>query len=317
MPLGFNNADSPYYSEAERTFDSPQNWTVNGVNTLSLQVRGYPAVTTTAVTETGGKMTLTGDGSDIWNASDDFTYAYKSLSGDATIVARVVSNGTGTNTWTKGGVMIRDSVDGGSMFADMVITAGGGNGGAFQNRATTGLNMGANDATSNTNSAAVIAPPYWVKLERIGDTLSGYVSSDGNSWTIIGSTDVVMSDPVYIGLCVTSGASGAPRTFEFESIKTTGSVTGSWQGAVIASPRYNSAQNLYVALQDSAGKVAVVPDATAVNSATWVEVKMPLSSFTGVSASKIKKIFIGVGSRTSPAADGTGMLYIDDIRVIK
>jgi hypothetical protein len=35
-----------------------------------------------AVTETGGKMTLTGDGTDIWNASDDFIYAYKSLNGD-------------------------------------------------------------------------------------------------------------------------------------------------------------------------------------------------------------------------------------------
>jgi hypothetical protein len=317
MPLAYNNADSPYYSETSRTFDSPQNWTLNGMNTLSLQVRGYPAVTTTAVTETGGKMTLTGDGSDIWNASDDFTYAYKSLNGDATIVARVVSNGTGTNTWTKGGVMIRDSLDGNSMFADMVITAGGGNGGAFQNRATTGLNMGTNDATSNTNSTGVIAPPYWVKLERVGDTFNGYTSSDGNTWTIVASTDVVMTGPVYIGICVTAGHAGEQRTFQFDGIKTTGNVVGSWQGAVIDSPQYNSVQNLYVAVQDSAGKVAVAKDATAVNSAAWTEVQIPLSSFTGVSMTKVKKLFIGVGDRNSPAADGAGMLFIDDIRVIK
>jgi hypothetical protein len=44
---------------------------------------------------------------------------------------------------------------------------------------------------------------------------------------------------------------------------------------------------------------------------------MPLSSFAGVNMAKIKKMFIGVGSRTSPAADGTGMLFIDDIRVVK
>jgi len=86
---------------------------------------------------------------------------------------------------------------------------------------------------------------------------------------------------------------------------------------LISSPKYNSVQNLYVALQDSTGKVAVVTDATAVNSATWTEVQMPLSSFSGASMSKVKKMFIGVGDRNNPVADGTGMLFIDDIRVIK
>jgi hypothetical protein len=316
MPLGYNNADSPNYSETERTFDAPQNWTVNGVNTLSLQVRGYPQVTTTAVTETGGKMTLTGSGTDIWNNSDDFTYAYKSLNGDGTLVAKVTSNGTGTNAWAKGGVMIRDSLDGGSMQALMAITANSataaaGNGASFQYRNAT------NGASGNVDATSVVAPPYWVKVERIGDTFTGYTSADGSSWQMLGTQDIVMTNPVCIGIAVTSHVAGEQRTYQFESIKTTGSVTGAWQGAAISSPRYNSPQNLYVALQDSTGKVAVVTDATAVNSATWVEVRMPLSSFTSVSASKIKKMFIGVGDRNAPVADGTGMLFIDDIRVIK
>ena len=138
MPLAFNNAESPFYSEAVRTFDSPQNWTVNGVNTLSLYVYGYPEVNNVSVTETGGKMSLTGSGADIWGASDQFTYAYKSLSGDGTIIARVVSIGAGTNTWAKGGVMIRQSVNGNSASAQMEMTANtdgaAGNGAAFQNR---------------------------------------------------------------------------------------------------------------------------------------------------------------------------------------
>ena len=315
MPLGYNNADSPNYSETERTFDTPQNWTLNGVNTLSLQVRGYPQLTSVAVTETGGKMTLTGDGSDIWNASDDFVYAFKSLSGDATIVARVVSLGTGTNTWAKAGVMVRDSLDGGSMFADMVITANtdgtAGNGASFQYRDPSNL------TGFNTNSTAVVAAPYWVKLERVGDTFTGYVSPDGSAWTMIGSQEVVMTAPVYIGICVTSHQAGEQRTFQFESIKTAGGVTGAWQGAQIDSPKFNSPQDLYVAIQDSTGKIAVVKDATAVNSAVWTEVQMPLSSFTGVSMTKVKKMIIGVGDRNNPAADGTGMLFIDDIRVVK
>jgi hypothetical protein len=40
MPLEYNNVKTPFYSEVERTFDTPQDWTVNGANTLSLYFRG-------------------------------------------------------------------------------------------------------------------------------------------------------------------------------------------------------------------------------------------------------------------------------------
>ncbi len=39
--------------------------------------------------------------------------------------------------------------------------------------------------------------------------------------------------------------------------------------------------------------------------------------FGGVDAAKIKKITIGVGSRTNPVQGGAGRIYIDDIRVMK
>jgi hypothetical protein len=42
MPLDYNNVDPPFYSEAERTWDTAQDWTVNDVNTLVLYVRGRP-----------------------------------------------------------------------------------------------------------------------------------------------------------------------------------------------------------------------------------------------------------------------------------
>jgi len=318
MPLGYDNSSSPFNSEAVRTWESPQNFTDSGVSVLSLQVYGYrTAPTTVAVTETGGKMSVTGDGLDIWNTSDEFTFAYKTLNGDGSLIAKVVSNGTGTNNWAKGGVMIRDSLDGSSAHAMMVMTGSSGNGAAFQNRATAGLNQGANDATSNTNSTATVAPPYWVKIERVGDTFTGSTSPDGAAWTVLNSTDVVMTGSVYVGLCVTSGVRGTNRTFQFEGIKSTGSVSGQWQGAIIDSPIWNSQQDFYVVLQDSLGKSFTVSNATAVNSGDWLDVQIPLSQFTGVNPAKIKKMTIGVGKRTNGTADGSGLLFIDDIRVIK
>jgi uncharacterized oxidoreductase len=44
---------------------------------------------------------------------------------------------------------------------------------------------------------------------------------------------------------------------------------------------------------------------------------LPLVDFTGVNLSKVKALYIGVGDRANPAADGTGRIYIDDIRVTK
>ena len=42
MPMAYSNAESPYYSQADRTWTTPQNWATNGVNTLVLYVHGSP-----------------------------------------------------------------------------------------------------------------------------------------------------------------------------------------------------------------------------------------------------------------------------------
>ncbi|MEE9365984.1 MAG: hypothetical protein V3W44_04775, partial [Dehalococcoidales bacterium] len=88
--------------------------------------------------ERGGTWTVSGDGADVWGSSDAFHYAYVPLSGDGEIVAKVVDNGTGSNGWAKGGVMIRETLDADSKHAIMALTGGEGGGMAFQNRQETG-----------------------------------------------------------------------------------------------------------------------------------------------------------------------------------
>jgi hypothetical protein len=81
----------------------------------------------------------------------------------------------------------------------------------------------------------------------------------------------------------------------------------------------NGAGALYVAVEDSAGKVAVVTnsDPAAVKAMTWTEWKIPLSDLTGVNLAKVKRLYIGVGDRNAPAKGGAGRIYIDDIRLTK
>jgi len=81
----------------------------------------------------------------------------------------------------------------------------------------------------------------------------------------------------------------------------------------------NAAEQLYVALEDNAGRVKVVnyPDLQAVRVAGWQEWNIALSDFSaaGVNLKAIKKMYIGLGNRVSPKAGGTGTIYIDDIRL--
>jgi len=310
MPLAYDNSKTPFFSETSLTFNSPQNCTGSGATELCVWTRGYPAVTTVAVSETGGKMTLTGAGADIWNNSDEFTYAFKTLVGDGSLIARVVSIGPGTNTWAKGGVMIRDSINGGSTHAMMVMTANtdgaAGNGASFQYRAVT------DGASSNVDSGTVLKPPYWVRIERQGDILTGSTSADGKTWSQMGQTVLVMTSPVQIGLCVTSHAAGQDRTFEFDGIAVTGNVTGAWQGAVIDAARYNDAAPMYLVVTDSTGKSGTATSATAATVADWTRWVIPMSDLAGVNFGRVKTLTIGVGAKGATSG-GSGMVFIDDI----
>ena len=40
MPLQYDNSVAPFYSETSRTLETPEDWTVNGVDTLSIYIQG-------------------------------------------------------------------------------------------------------------------------------------------------------------------------------------------------------------------------------------------------------------------------------------
>jgi len=79
----------------------------------------------------------------------------------------------------------------------------------------------------------------------------------------------------------------------------------------------NGAGSLYVALEDSAGNVAVVthPDATVLTSEAWQEWAIPFGDFAGVNCAAIRTITIGVGDRDNPTSGGDGLIFIDDVGV--
>ena len=49
----------------------------------------------------------------------------------------------------------------------------------------------------------------------------------------------------------------------------------------------------------------------------WNQWVIDLTAFTGVNLTNVNTITIGIGTKGSPAAGGTGTMYFDDIRLIR
>ncbi len=313
MPFEYNNVKAPYYSEAERTFDKAQDWTGNGADTLILYFRGNPV----AFSEAAGKITMSGGGTDIWNNADQFRLAYKSLSGDGTIIAKVESIDS-PDVWGKCGVMIRESLDPGSRFAAVYATPGSGV--RYQARLQNAGAATSDTTVTPTPEQLALKTPVWIKAERKGTSFSCYYSTEGVQWTAMKwnpQTINMTAATVYIGLAVTGHDSGT-AVGVFSNVSTTGNVTGSWQvQAIGAAQPANDAAPLYVVVQDSAGKNKLIahPDPAATTLATWQAWRIPLSEIGagGVKLTAVKKLILGVGDRANPKADGAGKLYFDDI----
>jgi len=313
MPLDYNNTKSPFYSEAEYTFATQQNWTTHGVDTLSLWARGNPA---NYIDRGNGAFTVGASGHDIWDNADDFRFVYKRLNGNGSILVKVESL-VNTHAWAKAGVMIRESLDAASPMAYMIQS--------FSSGVSFGWRL-SQGATCGSATQAGITAPRWVKLTRTGNAFTAQHSADGVTWTDIRNTDgtvtsttINMAGTVYIGLCVTSHNAAAATMAEFSGAATSGGVTGAWQQVWIGDDpdRTNSPESLYVAVQDSAGKMAVVSHPALVYAAAWTRWTIPLSDLAGVNLARVKTLYIGVGDPAKPAPGGSGVLYLDDITLTR
>ncbi|MFB0525815.1 MAG: hypothetical protein ACETVZ_09750, partial [Phycisphaerae bacterium] len=301
-------AGTLFYSEAEREWSDAQDWTADGAESLSLWFRGIPA--SDGSFTVGPPITMTVRGDDIADEADEFHFAYKRFSGVGSIKVRVLSiSSTEPNNnpdpWAKAGVMIRQTLEPGSVNAAMVVTPSMGV--TFQYRTDPG-------AGTELTTEAGITPPQWVRLTRSGNTFFGEYSDNGTNWTPLGSVDMPMLLDVYIGLCLSSNNPDEACIAEFSDVTINGTVTGDWQSQDIGIES-NIAEQLYVALQDSTGNSAVVthPDPAATTLSIYTEWNIPLADFTGVNLQAIKKMSIGVGDRANTQPGTAGDLYVDDI----
>ena len=310
MPLHYTNTEGVTNSEAEKKLVSPRDWTEGGVATLSIWFQGRPASTGSFTEGPVGTFTMTGSGADIWDTADEFHFAYKSLTGPGSIVARVNSIQT-THNWAKAGVMIRETLDPDSKYAFGLISAASGV--AAQGRTDMG-------ASAFGTTEAGIAAPRWVKLERdLAGNLTVSHSANGSAWVPVTGAipaNIQMSTNILVGLAVTSHDASLTCEAVFSNVTTTGNVTGQWMNQDIGVAS-NDAEPMYVAVSNATGAPVIVAhdDPAAAQIDTWTEWAIDLSKFSdkGINLRDVDRIAIGLGAKGGVAAGGSGLLFIDDI----
>lgn len=159
---------------------------------------GSPAVSGSA-TFGSGVFTINGVGTDVAGTSDQFSFVYQPITGNVDVIARVDSlsavNGLGI-----AGVMVRSSLTANAAHAYAGGTASRGL--RFRARATAGA-----VTTETTNTKRLI--PAWLRVVRLGSTLTGYSSTDGVTWSTLGTSTLPAGGTVYVGLAVASQDSSA------------------------------------------------------------------------------------------------------------
>jgi regulation of enolase protein 1 (concanavalin A-like superfamily) len=241
-------------------------------------------------TQSSGTFTVKGAGDDIFSNADQFQFMYQQLSGDVEVIARL-SSFQAPHSWSKAGVMIRESLAAGSRHAFM--TATGANGWAFQRRVAT------NDISHNTAGPSGTAPG-WVRLVREGSLLTAYYSSNGSSWTLVGSDTVTMASAVYVGMAVASHSPStlATGTFTNVTVRTPSSSTNQPPTVTLTTPAsgatFTAPANIAysASASDTDGTIArvefyrgstlVATDTTSPYTATWSSAPAGTYSLTAV-----------------------------------
>lgn len=187
--------------------------------------------------------------------TDQFYFVHQQLDGDGTITVRVTSLAeqialppsgdqaqgpswqAGVVPWAKAGLIVKATTTQGSPYAAIMSTA------------AHGVRMQYDYTHDVAGSAAAVSKtaPTWLRLTRAGDTLTGYESADGSSWSKVGvatlsglpssvQAGLFVASPDYdvtsnhiVGTSTQGGPSSAKATFDDVSLQGPWPA-GSWQG---------------------------------------------------------------------------------------
>lgn len=156
-----------------------------------------------------GEYRVTGGGADMWGAEDDLHFSWVRISGDVTLTAdvRFPSDG-GAIPLKKGVLMIRQSLDPDSPYADIAIHGDGHVTPQYRNR------QGGETADTMLSKSGSTR----LRIERRGDQFTVYAGPVDGKLTASAPITIVLRDPVYVGIGMCAHKADGVETAIFSNV---------------------------------------------------------------------------------------------------
>ncbi|MBM3839515.1 MAG: hypothetical protein FJ398_16400 [Verrucomicrobia bacterium] len=155
----------------------------------------------------GNRCTAKGAGRNTCLTKDQFHFVYQDLEGDGEVVARIVDLEM-SHPGGKAGVVIRESLKTAAPHAFLFLRPDGNV--EFEHRPA---------IESKSDRVGHEGAPHWLRLARKGDSITAFLSPDGQRWTRAGAVRIKMSKRIYIGLGVTSWDNASLGTSVFDNVR--------------------------------------------------------------------------------------------------
>ncbi|HEV2348623.1 MAG TPA: hypothetical protein VG028_02140 [Terriglobia bacterium] len=142
-----------------------------------------------------GTYTIAGSGENMWFNNDAFQFVWKKVTGDVTLNADISFIGQGGNPHRKAVLMIRQSLDADSVYADVALHGVG----------LTSLQFRDEKGATTHEVQANVSAPRRLRIEKRGDYFYMLVANEGEEFKMAaGSPRIALHQPFYVGIGVCS-----------------------------------------------------------------------------------------------------------------
>lgn len=142
-----------------------------------------------------GSYTITGSGENMWFTADAFQFVSKKVSGDVTLTADISFIGKGVNEHRKAVLMVRQSLDPDSAYADAALHGSG----------LTSLQFREEKGATTHEIQANVTAPKRLRIEKRANYFTMWLAgADGEFHLAGGSTRIALREPFYVGIGVCS-----------------------------------------------------------------------------------------------------------------
>jgi len=156
--------------------------------------------------------TIAGSGENMWFGTDAFQFAWKKTSGDATLTTDISFLGSGGNPHRKAVLMIRQSLDADSVYADIALHGNG----------LTALQFRDEQGAITQEVQSLLSAPKRLRIEKHGAYFTMWLSGANGEMQMAGaSPKIELKEPFYVGIGVCSHDQDVVERAVFSNVEIT------------------------------------------------------------------------------------------------